>query len=282
MTAREQIEQILARFPAGQRALRSAVEVESLSGGGINAIWRVGSVEGVWVVRLAGSLDASLKISREAEYLAQSVAAASGFAPTVLHAEPNTGLLVTEFLTAPGWSLTDVCSDEGIRVLGRRLRELHAVPVPQGLRQIDVRDVLAHYLALPDPTAVPVPRSAILRQLDGLLCGYQPLGISLCHNDPHHGNLVGFEPLRLIDWEYAGAGDPQFDLAAVISYHDYTPAQQQILLQAYGTPVDPTDIGRLSRAFDCLQALWLNAADGWGAFPEPRRDALSERLMRSV
>jgi Ser/Thr protein kinase RdoA (MazF antagonist) len=39
----------------------------------------------------------------------------------------------------------------------------------------------------------------------------------LCHRDPLPANIVGRRAVRLIDWEYAGAGKPAFDIAAVCS-----------------------------------------------------------------
>ena len=44
---------------------------------------------------------------------------------------------------------------------------------------------------------------------------------SLCHNDVHHLNIVDGASLRLIDWEYAGVGEPLFDLASLCVYHRY-------------------------------------------------------------
>ena len=58
----------------------------------------------------------------------------------------------------------------------------------------------------------------------------------LCHNDVHHLNIVGSAPVRLIDWEYAGVGEPLFDLASVCVYHRYRKPQRERLLTAYAAP----------------------------------------------
>ena len=49
-----------------------------------------------------------------------------------------------------------------------------------------------------------------------------------CHNDVHHLNVVGGDELRLIDWEYAGAGEPLFDLASVCVYHGYDRTRREL------------------------------------------------------
>ena len=69
---------------------------------------------------------------------------------------------------------------------------------------------------------------------------------------------VGGEPM-LIDWEYAGSGDPAFDLASVCVYHRYGPAQRSLLLDAYGAAGRGVDAGRLGRAcwiFEYVRDLW--------------------------
>ena len=81
----------------------------------------------------------------------------------------------------------------------------------------------------------------------------------LCHNDVHHLNVVGRGEPMLIDWEYAGSGDPAFDLASVCVYHRYGPAQRSLLLDAYGAAGRGVDAERLERAcwiFEYVRDLW--------------------------
>jgi thiamine kinase-like enzyme len=79
---------------------------------------------------------------------------------------------------------------------------------------------------------------------------------ALCHNDVHHLNIVDGAGLRMIDWEYAGLGEPLFDLASVCVYHRYARAERAALLAAYAGALD----ARLDAAlwlFEYIRDLWL-------------------------
>ena len=55
-----------------------------------------------------------------------------------------------------------------------------------------------------------------------------------CHNDAHPGNFLKTDTdLLLMDWEYAGNGDPMWDLAYLSKYAEFNRKQEQILLDAY-------------------------------------------------
>ena len=82
----------------------------------------------------------------------------------------------------------------------------------------------------------------------------------LCHNDVHHLNVIDGDSLRLIDWEYAGVGEPLFDLASVSVYHRYRRSQRERLLSAYAAPSGAVSWQRLELAcwlFDYIRDLWL-------------------------
>ena len=269
---------LLARFAAGREALAAGAQVEALAGGLDNHSWRVTSAVGDWVVRSAGARDQRFAINRVAERQAQAAAAALGFAPAIVYAEPEHGILVSERLAGRVWTRADARAAAGIRALGARLGELHAAPPPRTVRRIDVHDVLAHYLELRGVPPGPVARDDIGARLRWSLATYRHAPPALCHNDLHHLNLIGEAPLRFVDWEYAGVGDPTFELAAVIGYHDYDAEQRELLLAAHGGDFKPAHLARMCLVFDCLHALWLDAAGGWDSLPPERREGLIARL----
>ena len=268
----------LAGFVAGREALAAGIRTAVLAGGLENSSYRVSSKAGDWVVRLAGERDARFAINRVAERQAQSFAAAAGFAPAIVHADPERGILVSEYLEAPVWTRAQARSPERIRLLGARLGELHALETPRNVRRVNVHDVLAHYLELPASGATPISREDIGARLRWSLATYRAPASALCHNDLHHLNLLGTEPLLFVDWEYAGVGDPIFELAAVIGYHDFDLDQRELLLAAHGGGFAPAHVTRMCLVFDCLHALWLDAAGGWESLGAERRDALIARL----
>ena len=85
---------------------------------------------------------------------------------------------------------------------------------------------------------------------------------ALCHNDLVAENIlrVPGRGLVLIDWEYAGIGDPYFDLAVVVRHHGLGDALTQRFLAVYlGRAPDQPEQARLATQCDfygCLLALW--------------------------
>ena len=61
--------------------------------------------------------------------------------------------------------------------------------------------------------------------------------------------------LWLVDWEYAGMGDPLFDLGNVAVNHELGEEEESTLLAAYGS--DEGDALVLMRYMsDCREAMW--------------------------
>jgi thiamine kinase len=280
MTAvsRPDLEAALGGFAAGRAALAAGLTLEPLQGGGSNRSVRVTSAAGDWVVRLAGSEDEAFGINRVAERQVHAAAARAGFAPALVHAEPERGLLITEFVAGRALSRAELQSPDGLRALGARLGELHALPPPRGVRRLDVHEALAHYLELPDVAPGPMPRAELAARLRWSLATYRRTAVAFCHNDLHWRNVIVADRLWFVDWEYGAVGDPLFELAAVVGYHDLDATQREALLAAHGGDFQPAEVEQMCRVFDCLHALWLDAARGWDALEPERRDALLARL----
>jgi thiamine kinase-like enzyme len=99
-----------------------------------------------------------------------------------------------------------------------------------------------------------------------------------CHNDLHYRNVLDDGHLWFVDWEYAGCGDPRFDLAGIVAYHDLETPLVEALLAAYGE-YSPAQLAPWVSLFDAVHALWLDTADAWGSLSPERRSALVTRLM---
>ena len=87
-----------------------------------------------------------------------------------------------------------------------------------------------------------------------------PVGQALCHNDLVCRNVLEGKRLMLIDWEYAGAGDPFFDLAVVVRHHGLDLESAQGFLGAYlgrSASARETELLTLQCGFyQCLLELW--------------------------
>ena len=74
----------------------------------------------------------------------------------------------------------------------------------------------------------------ILEDITALSRRVAPFRPVLCHNDMLPANLIDDgQRLWLLDWEYAGAGHPLFDLAHASTAAGLSLEQQRALLEAY-------------------------------------------------
>jgi aminoglycoside phosphotransferase (APT) family kinase protein len=68
-----------------------------------------------------------------------------------------------------------------------------------------------------------------------------------CHNDLLNANFIDDgDRVRIIDWEYAGMGDPMFDPGNLSANHELTADEDASLLQAYAGALDERQLARLT------------------------------------
>ena len=143
----------------------------------------------------------------------------------------------------------------------RLLRRVHSVMPPAATERVDLLAAARGYLGVLRQHGV---HSALTSDAKSgwaaeLHAALRSTAECLCHNDVHHLNVVGVSPV-LIDWEYAGVGEPFVDLASVCVYHAFAPAQRQALLALYLQQPDDEAEHRLDAAcglFDYVRELWL-------------------------
>ncbi len=112
---------------------------------------------------------------------------------------------------------------------------------------------------------VPIPLEyelsrAIGRRIELALLS-NPLELRPCHNDLLNANFIDDGTrIRIVDWEYAGMGDPFFDLGNFSINHELAPDEDRILLEAYdGGTARPDRLARivLMRVVsDFREAMW--------------------------
>ena len=259
---RDTLVQALQRVPelAGRE-----VELRVLSGGITNRNFLV-SIAGAddrYVIRLAGNDTHLLGISREVEHAATVAAAGVGVGPEVTAFIRPEGYLVTRFIEGSPVSDEAVHEPETLQRVAASLRRIHDGPPIPGLF-VPLRIVEA-YRALAAARGVPIPpeyelAAAIGRRIE-LACLRAPLEPRPCHNDLLNANFIDDGArIRIVDWEYAGMGDPFFDLGNFSINHELTPAQDAILLRAYdGADPMPARLARLTLmrvVSDFREAMW--------------------------
>lgn len=236
-----------------------------LSGGitNRNFLVEVGGETERYVIRLAGNDTHLLGISREVEQAATVAAAGVGVGPEVIAFIRPEGLLVTRFIVGSAVSDEAVHRPETIRRVADSIRRFHDGPAIPGLF-IPLRIVEA-YRALAQARGVPIPpeyglASAVGRRIE-LAMLTNPVELRPCHNDLLNGNFIDDgRRIRIVDWEYAGMGDPYFDLGNFSVNHGLTPAEDRLVLEAYNAgPARPDQLGRLALmrvVSDFREAMW--------------------------
>jgi thiamine kinase-like enzyme len=217
-----------------------------------------------FVIRLAGNDTHLLGISREVEHAATVAAAGVGVGPEVTAFIRPEGYLVTRFITGSPVSDEAVHRPETLHRVADSLRRIHDGPAIPGIF-VPLRIVEA-YRALALARGVRIPAeyelaAAIGRRIE-LACLEAPLEPRPCHNDLLNANFIDDGArIRIVDWEYAGMGDPFFDLGNFSINHELTPDEDAILLAAYDG-VEATDPARLARltlmrvVSDFREAMW--------------------------
>jgi len=253
--------EIAARvWPGGE------AEVEELGGGITNRNFKV-TVDGeAFVLRIGGKDTALLGIDRSVEHEASLAAAQAGIGPEVIAFVEPEGWLVTRFVEGRPVPVKELHEPNWIRRVAGAIRAFHDSPAIPG--RFDSFRVVDLYRETAERHGVGVPRAygwakghadAIERAL-----GQRPK--RPCHNDLLNANfIVDGERLWLVDWEYAGMGDPFFDLANFAVNHDLSEQGESELLAAYSGKVSESDreVLRLMRFMsDFREAMWGVVQEG--------------------
>jgi thiamine kinase-like enzyme len=215
-----------------------------------------------YVIRLAGNDTHLLGISREVEHAATIAAAGVGVGPEVVEFIRPEGYLVTRFIVGSPVTEAEAREPATIVRVADSLRRIHQGPPIPGLF-IPLRIVEA-YRALAAARGVRIPvvyelASAVGRRIE-LACLADPVELRPCHNDLLNANFIDDGTrIRIVDWEYAGMGDPFFDLANFSVNHGLGPDEDAALLGAYAGTVSVPRLARLSvmrLVSDFREAMW--------------------------
>lgn len=269
-------EQVLASVESAVGQRLQGAQVESVGSGVRNALWRITGPNIRWMARIAHHRVA-LQLDIAQEYCAHRAAAGAGLAPPIIVAVPEQRLLVMEFIPSAPWTRNDLHAN--IAVLAERVRGLHELPWPPGLGSLNLVDAVMALAARArsDPASkFDIER---LESRVGVLAQHYQRGSQsvFCHNDLHHLNILGMPPV-FVDWEYAAVGDPNVDLAAIATYHDFDAGQRSELLKCCGSRLKALEFDVICVLFDALHLVWLAAAGAWEQTAAQRRSVLMNRV----
>ena len=237
-------EQLAERVWPGQH-----VTIELLGGGITNRNFKVEVAGDEFVLRVGGKDTELLGIDRTAEHVASRIAAELGLGPEVIAFVEPEGYLVTRFVDGEVGKLD-------VGRVGATLRRLHDGPAIPG--RFDSFRVVETYRATALEYGVPVPATyerakELANRVERRRSGAP---VVPCHNDLLNANFIddGVR-LWLVDWEYAGMGDPFFDLGNFAVNHELAEDGERALLDAYGSN-DGDALVLMRFMSDFREAMW--------------------------
>jgi thiamine kinase-like enzyme len=253
------LDEAIARVPGWVG--RSDIKVTPLSGGITNSNYRVDLGGEAYVLRIAGTNTELLGILRDHEYTANLAAGQLGIAPEVVYFIQPEGYLVTRFISGRPVHPEEMRQPETIERVAEALKRVHSLPAIPG--EFWVPHIVAAYSQVARQYAVPFPENfpwllERLAEAEAALTAH-PLAFHPCHNDLLNENFLFDGRMRILDWEYAGMGDPFFDLANLSVNHDFTDEQDRCLLESYFGEVTPGSYAHLKVTrilSDYREAMW--------------------------
>jgi thiamine kinase-like enzyme len=228
--------------------------VEPLDGGITNHNFKVTVGGEAFVLRIGGKDTELLGIDREHEHAASLVAAALGVGPEVVTFVD--GCLVTRFIEGHAVPPERLPAE----VVGATLRLLHdGTPIPGGFDSFRVvetyrRTAEERGVAIPPAYTVAAARAASVE------AKHRGRKLCPCHNDLLNANFIDDgSRLWIVDWEYAGMGDPFFDLGNFAANHRLDEPGERALLEAHSGDAGDEALGALRDMrfmSDFREAMW--------------------------
>jgi len=223
--------------------------VSSLLPGGLtNRNYQVCAADGrLMVVRLSSAQSATLTISRDDEYADALAAATAGVAPAVLAYLPEFSALVIEWIVGRTFAAADLDDGQTLTRVAATCRQLHGGPrfasdfdmFALARRYLD--QVLSHGFRLP---AGYLDFASAVRQIRAAM-SVRAEGTVPCHNDLLPANIMaGEDQLWFIDYEYAGNGEPSFELGNLCSEAHLSSDRLEELVTAYYGTNSPGKVAR--------------------------------------
>ena len=223
----------LRQFADRQIPGTGPVNIHRLGGGLVNETYRVLRDGATYALRVAAANPDDLGVDRDWEGRVLKAAVAADLAPMVEHFDPARGILITRWEAGQSWNPAEVRRPTSIRRMAGLLRRIHALPLPTPARLMSPAKWIDHYSVGAHQGAGASLRSAAALEL-AALARLPRVAPMLCHSDLHLLNLIDRgASLILLDWEYAHASDPLWDLASWSANNDLEESLQHDLLKSY-------------------------------------------------
>jgi thiamine kinase len=251
----DELVSVAARHVPGQ----GKVDIHRLSEGLVNETYRVARDGSAYVLRVAASTHQDLGLDHVWEARVLEHAVIGGLAPVVEYYDPRRGILIAQWIDGLSWAQADVRRPSNISRMAALMHRIHALPLPMPARIMNPRTWIDRYAA-----AVPHTPATLRAAAAARLAAWEELPSTepvLCHSDLHTLNLIDRgQSLVLLDWEYAHATDPLWDLAGWSANNDLDDGLKLDLLASYAgrapTPEEDARLRLLGWLYDYVCLLW--------------------------
>jgi thiamine kinase-like enzyme len=218
------------------------LEILPIAEGRTNRNFRVTAGDETFFLRLSGKDTALLGIDRDAEQDSARAAAEAGVGPEVFVYLPELGCLVTRWIDAEALSEGDLEREEILAPVVEAIKAIHTGPELRW--SFDPFRIVEEYRRISEERGVVVPDAfegshERASKIEAAFAS-DPMPLRPCHNDLLESNfLLRDGHVWVVDHEYAGMGDPFFDLGNLsINNALSDEAQERLLALYFDTPTE--------------------------------------------
>lgn len=264
-TAATDDERLAAALARAGRWRGVELRVRPLTGGITNRNYQVEAAGEVYVLRLSGDKTELLGIDRRVERAANEAAARLGLAPEVVDFIEPEGWLVTRFIEGRPIPPAEMRRPEGLGQVAMALRKIHRLPaISSAFSPFRVVEDYHRLATERGVRTLPADFAGLLSSMRAIeaALAHEPMPACFCHNDLLNENFLAEAAtggLRILDWEYAGMGDPFFDLGNFSAHHELGDDDEALFLDMYVGEVMPRHVARL-KLMRCMsdfrEAMW--------------------------
>ena len=183
------------------------------------------------VVRVDFDLPNWLKKQRASEFQILNFLKTKTQNQKILYHDLDRGILIREFHEGKEISYSDIRGKENLISLGKEIKKVHEIKI-DNVAINNFENVIENYR---DILKNKIKKNWYLNQgfkiFDSLSCKKKQIVFS--HNDLIHQNILLNKKYFFIDWEYASANSPYFDLASIISSYDLNDEEIGYLFDGY-------------------------------------------------
>lgn len=165
------------------------------------------------VIRLDFLCAGRLAVDRENEFALLKSIQYLDLAPKALYVDASNGILIWEYVLGAEIIFDSADIKQSIRSLGKCLRTIHSIDIPENLTDIFSNSMSLYHELLRDTAD-----AYLFKKASNLYNELLNDDVSkvLSHNDLHKKNILWNDAFYFLDWEYAGMNHPCFDIASLV------------------------------------------------------------------